>query len=399
LPRGRRDGDIDRFCDRNILESLQTEGMVMASMKAHAQVVPISKATEVPINLDRLSAVLQGAIAQSLRQVAQETRGSAKPAAVEKPARAPAAAERIQIYEDDPFLEAAAGSMPVPAEPIPADEPTNTQASLQIQIVDAEPDPELYDPSTSEFRYWDLDSGLARAINFWGPLLPGGTQWSTDQQPMQVNLDEGEDFNAFYARETGLNFFHGLVDKVAPPVTVFSCTSPDVFCHEGGHAILDAVKPELFNTMSLEVAAFHEFFGDASAMLSKLQLPSLRDFVLQQTRGHLSSNSRLSQLARQLGWAIRVQIDPTAVDRTACGMPPATSSTGIPLACRQRLRPRSFPRSRTRSLAYFPARSSTCWQPCLRSAQPVPLGPTRTSFRPSRSTQASSSSRACGWLR
>jgi hypothetical protein len=37
--------------------------------------------------------------------------------------------------------------------------------------------------------------------------------------------------------------------------------------------------------------------------------------VLQQTRGHLGSNSRLSQLARQLGWAIRVQVDPTAVDR------------------------------------------------------------------------------------
>src|SRR5262249_44349691 len=65
----------------------------------------------------------------------------------------------------------------------------------------------------------------------------------------------------------------------------------------------------------LEVAAFHEGFADVSAMLSKLQVASLRDFVLQQTRGHLGSSSRLSQLARQLGWAIRVQIDPTAVDR------------------------------------------------------------------------------------
>jgi hypothetical protein len=98
-------------------------------------------------------------------------------------------------------------------------------------------------------------------------------------------------------------------------VTVFSCASPDVSCHELGHAILDAVKPELFNAMSLEVAAFHEGFGDVGAMLSKLQLASLRDLVLQQTRGHLGSNSRLSQLARQLGWAIRVQVDPTAVDR------------------------------------------------------------------------------------
>ena len=116
-----------------------------------------------------------------------------------------------------------------------------------------------------------------------------------------VRLDEGVDFNAFYARDSGLNFFHGLVDNVAPPVTVFSGASPQVVDHELGHAILDAVKPELFNTASLEVAAFHEAFGDISSMLSALQLPSLRDLVLQQTGGQLNSNSRLSQLARQLG--------------------------------------------------------------------------------------------------
>jgi hypothetical protein len=287
------------------------EEMVMASQKA--QVVSSSKTGEVSINLDKLNTALQGAIAESLRQLAQETRGPAKIAVVKTVA--PAEAERIQIYEDDPFLEVVAGSSPVPADPIRIDEPTDTQTLLQTQIIEQQPDPEVYQPSTPEFRYWNANSALARAVNFWGPLLPSGTQWSTDQQPMRVNLDEGEDFNAFYARDSGLNFFHGQIDNVTPPMTVFSGASPDVSCHELGHAILDAVKPELFNAMSLEVAAFHEGFGDISSMLSKLQLASLRDLVLQQTRGHLGSNSRLSQLARQLGWAIRVQIDPTAVDR------------------------------------------------------------------------------------
>ena len=277
----------------------------MASQKG--QVVSSSKTGEVSINLDKLATALQAAIADALHRLAQETRGAAKTVAV-------AAGRKIQIYEDDPFLEAVAGSSPVPADPIRTDVPTNTQTLLQTQIIGQQPDPEVYDPSTPEFRYWNANSALARAINFWGPLLPSGTQWSTDQQPMQVNLDEGEDFNAFYARDSGLNFFHGQVDNVAPPVTVFSGASPDVTCHELGHAILDAVKPELFNAMSLEVPAFHEAFGDISSMLSALQLPSLRDFVLQQTGGQLNSNSQLSQLARQLGWAIRVQVDPTAVD-------------------------------------------------------------------------------------
>jgi hypothetical protein len=286
----------------------------MASHKA--QVVPIAKTSEKisdfqPIDLDKLKTAVYEAIVSSLAQTAQATRAPMRPAAAEKAA----AAEKIQVYEDDPFLEAVADAQPVAADPVRTEEPSNTQPLLQIQIIDPQPDPDFYDPSTPEFRYWDTESAVDRAIGFWGPLLPSGTQWSTDQQPLQVNLDEGEDFNAFFARDSGLNFFHGLVDNVTPPVTVFSCASPDVSCHETGHAILDAVKPELFNAMSLEVAAFHEFFGDASAMLSKLQLSSLRDFVLQQTRGHLASNSRLSQLARQLGWAIRVQVDPTAVDQ------------------------------------------------------------------------------------
>jgi hypothetical protein len=300
----------------------------MASQKQH------SKTGEVSVNLDKLATALQGAIADSLNRLAQEPRGAAKTAA---------AAGKIQIYEDDPFLEAVAGSAPVPADPTRTDVPSNTQTLLQTQIIGQQPDAEIYDASTPEFRHWNANSALARAINFWGPLLPTGTQWSTDQQPMQVKLDdEVEDFNAFYARESGLNFFHGQVDNVVPPVTVFSGASPEVIDHECGHAILDAVKPELFDAMSLEGAAFHEGFGDISSMLSALQLPSLRDFVLEQTGGQLNSDSRLSQLARQLGWAIRVQVDPTAVDRNCLrntsnnffyrdpsGLPPTAPATQL----------------------------------------------------------------------
>src|SRR5262249_12979412 len=144
-----------------------------------------------------------------------------------KAGRAPArpAAEvgvQIQIWEDDPLLEAVVGGDPVPAEPIPVDVPENNQPSLQTHIVDQEPEPGIFDPSTPEFRYWNAASALARGINFWGPLLPNGTRWTTDQQPLHVQLDEGVDFNAFFARDSGLNFFHGEVDKVTPPVTVYS---------------------------------------------------------------------------------------------------------------------------------------------------------------------------------
>jgi phosphohistidine phosphatase SixA len=302
-----------------LLPKSMQKGMAMVSAKAQTASRLKTAGGETTVNLSKLKTVLQSAIADALQRVAQD--GGREEPAVEarRGAKVPRpAAEvgvQIQIWEDDPFLEAVAGADPVPAELITVDVPQNTQP-LQTQIIEQQPAPEIYPPSSPEFLYWNAASALARGINFWNPLLPGGTQWSTLQQPMPVDVDhkDVEDFNAFYARDSGLNFFHGVVNKVDPPVTVFSGESPDVVCHELGHAILDAVKPELFDAMSIEVAAFHEAFGDMSSMLSALQLPSMRQFVLDQTGGHLNQNSRLSQLARQLGWAIRVQVDPTLVD-------------------------------------------------------------------------------------
>src|SRR5215468_6250157 len=88
---------------------------------------------------------------------------------------------------------------------------------------------------------------------------------------------------------------------------------PDVVCHELGHALLDSFKPQLFDAASIEVAAFHESFGDMSAILSALQLPSVREGVLAETGGVLRRASRLSRLAEQLGWAIRQSV-PSAVE-------------------------------------------------------------------------------------
>jgi hypothetical protein len=84
-------------------------------------------------------------------------------------------------------------------------------------------------------------------------------------------------------------------------------------CHELGHALLDAVRPQLWNAASIEVASLHESFGDISAMLSALELAAVREDVLRVTAGRVSRASRVSRLAEQLGWAIR-QSHPDAVD-------------------------------------------------------------------------------------
>jgi len=139
--------------------------------------------------------------------------------------------------------------------------------------------------------------------------VPSGTKWfRTNGTRLPVRLDEDVDFNAFYDRH-GLHFFHGPVQSTV----VFSGESPDVVTHELGHAVLDAVRPTLFDTEAHEVAAFHEFFGDASAILSALQLESVRAEILAETNGSIDRSSRVSRLAEQLGWAIR-QFRPELVD-------------------------------------------------------------------------------------
>jgi hypothetical protein len=95
---------------------------------------------------------------------------------------------------------------------------------------------------------------------------------------------------------------------------IYSCESPDVVCHELGHAILDALRPQLFNVANIETAAFHEAFGDMSAILCALQIPEMRDTIIRETGGRLNTNSRFSRLAEQLGWGLR-QMAPEIVDR------------------------------------------------------------------------------------
>jgi hypothetical protein len=210
----------------------------------------------------------------------------------------------INAWEDDP----GAGNQPSGGQVIQRPIPVLRDQPLPIRIVHPARAPEAkpHPPGTADFRYWTAAEALRRGADFWGALLPGQS-WEVGSI-LPVDLDFGVDLNAFYDR-VGLKFFHGT----AAGRTVFSGESPDVVCHELGHALLDSFKPQLFDAASIEVAAFHESFGDMSALLSALQLPSVREGVLAETGGVLRRASRLSRLAEQLGWAIRQSV-PSAVE-------------------------------------------------------------------------------------
>jgi hypothetical protein len=214
-----------------------------------------------------------------------------------------AIAGMVLAWEDDPMSSPARQPIQVPVPSLPT-------GRLGIIIAEPAPPAEIHPPGSSRFRYWVAVEALARGVEFWSGLLPDGTKWATPAGTLMAHLDFGVDLNAYYRRAASrLEFYHSTVGGR----TVYSGESPNILCHELGHAVLDSVRPQLFNAASIESAAFHESFGDMSAILSALQLDTLAQAVLDETGGRLYRSTLLSRLAEELGWAIR-QINSQAVD-------------------------------------------------------------------------------------
>ena len=200
-----------------------------------------------------------------------------------------------------------------PLSPLSVAVPVQSAPPLPYKLSGKAPVPQVYQPGSISFVYYATASALRRTASFWGGVLPAGTKWQVGKV-LPVDIDSGVDLNAFYTRggggeSPGLHFFHASVGGRV----YFSGESPDVCCHEMGHAVLDALRPQLFDAQTIEAAAFHESFGDMTALLSALQVASFRQAILTETGGAVNHASRLSRLAEQLGAAIRVG-HPDAVD-------------------------------------------------------------------------------------
>ena len=170
--------------------------------------------------------------------------------------RSAAAAQQVSVWEDDPE----------PGVRVTRPLPDPAKRPLAYNFPGRAPTPGGA-PGTASFRYWTAAECLRRGADFWAPRMPSGN-WQPGAS-LRVLLDEGVDLNAYYDRRA-LNFFHGP----SPSGTVYSGESPDVACHEMGHAILDSIKPQLWGAASHEAAAFHRilwryerhFVGAAAAI-------------------------------------------------------------------------------------------------------------------------------------
>ncbi len=166
------------------------------------------------------------------------------------------------------------------------------------------------------FHTAQLHVDLNRTLRAWRTLGLRLNRWvggtNIRVMPRQQGNPPPVTQNAWYASpSTGiagpkprLEFFQ--YQKPGSGSWVFLGDSPDIASHELGHAILDSIRPELNSSPAFEAGAFHEAFGDISAMLTALADHDVREALLNSGSFHSylqrSSQSNLvSRLAEEFG--------------------------------------------------------------------------------------------------
>lgn len=121
-----------------------------------------------------------------------------------------------------------------------------------------------------------------------------------------VKCRAGQDLNAYYDRSS-LRFFYWPISNGM----FYTCDSTDIVSHELGHAILDIIRPDIWNISGYETFAFHEAFGDITAMLGILQWDVVINAMLQETGNDLTKSNCVSRISEAFG-ALLVKLDPNS---------------------------------------------------------------------------------------
>jgi hypothetical protein len=89
-----------------------------------------------------------------------------------------------------------------------------------------------------------------------------------------------------------------------PGGMVFTCLSHDIIAHEVTHALLDGLHPYFDEPSNVDVLALHEAFADIVALFQHFSYPQVLRHQIARTRGDLTSENLLGELAQQFGQAI-----------------------------------------------------------------------------------------------
>jgi hypothetical protein len=134
-----------------------------------------------------------------------------------------------------------------------------------------------FPPGTPDFLFWQSREAALRAMASYEALTGRRvSRWARSPDPKRLELspNDGQDLNAYYDGR-GLRFF----EYTTGSKTTYSGASTDVVAHECGHALLDQLRPDLWSSSYIETGAFHEAFGDCTALLTAFADAGIRSLV------------------------------------------------------------------------------------------------------------------------
>lgn len=132
-------------------------------------------------------------------------------------------------------------------------------------------------------------------------------KWAFSGEQLLVVPRAGEWANAFYDRESrSLQFFFFTPDADADLPkkkrrTIYTSLSPDIVAHEAGHAVLDAIAPDLYDAVTPQALAMHEAIADLIAAFFTFEINHLREQVMKATGGDLAKANELGWIAEEFG--------------------------------------------------------------------------------------------------
>ena len=156
----------------------------------------------------------------------------------------------------------------------------------------------------------NFEKALGRKI-LWAPrLLDDPKEYERYVSRLRIYPHAFRDANAYYSplkKALLFGYFAStpMNSSISMPGSlVFTCLSHDIIAHEMTHAILDGLHRNYIRPTNPDVLAFHEAFADIVALFQHFTFPEVLKHQIAKTRGDLSKQNLLGELAVQFGTAI-----------------------------------------------------------------------------------------------
>ncbi|MGQ0658283.1 MAG: hypothetical protein ACT4NU_09340 [Chromatiales bacterium] len=198
----------------------------------------------------------------------------------------------INFLPNDPLAQAEAPLR----QQLPRAEPAAQYARFQYSAAVPEA---IYAAGTPEFLFWQCREAALGTLETWAAIASPLTRWQSGNRLLPLRHQGGQGLNAHYDR-AAVSFLEWSDGTKA----TYSAASTDAVAHEIGHALLDAIRSDLWDSVYTEPAAFHESFADCMALLVGLSDAGVRQRLVQQPPG-VGAPNFLEALAEDIADGVR----------------------------------------------------------------------------------------------